>query len=236
VAIDPRGWGCGPGGGTLSGGPGAELRSAAGPLGELPTGTVSGVPSSYVISLVVVVVAVMTSRVLLAARVRASSSRRASRPDAVLVLLGWLGLTFHCGAMFYRSAVESIPGIGSLVETVNAMSTASVVAFTVPAALLLIGLRRARPLLIGSVFAALAAVGVTMYNGGSLDAHLTGVFVAIVLIAFTTAELLAAGRTETPNQRSGPPKLNLAAVESRGRRLPDWAAQADGTAGVSFVH
>lgn len=161
-------------------------------------------PSSYVISLVVVVVAVMTSRLLPAARVQASSSRRASRSDAVLVLLGWLGLTFHCSAMFYRSAVESIPGTGSLVETVNAMSTASVVAFTVPAALLLVGLRRARPWLIGSVFAALAAVGVTMYNGGSLDTHLTAIFVAIVLIAFATAELLAAGRTEKPQSALSP--------------------------------
>ena len=144
----------------------------------------------------------MTSRLLPAARVRASNSRGASRPDVVLVLLGWLGLTFHCSAMFYRSAVESIPGTGSLVETVNAMSTGSVVAFTVPAALLLIGLRRARPWLIGSVFAALAAVGVTMYNGGSLNAHLTAIFVAIALIGFATAELLAAGRTESPSALS----------------------------------
>lgn len=161
-------------------------------------------PSSYVISLVVVVVAVMTSRLIPAARVRASSSRRASRSNAVLVLLGWLGLTFHCSAMFYRSAVESIPGTYSLVETVNAMSTASVVAFTGPAALLLVGLRRARPWLIGSVFAALAAVGVTMYNGGSLDTHLTAIFVAIVLIAFATAELLSAGRTEKPQSALSP--------------------------------
>ena len=160
----------------------------------------------------------MTSRLLLAARVRASSSRRASPPDAVLVLLGWLGLTIHCSAMFYRSAVESIPGTGALVESVNAMSTASVVAFTVPAALLLIGLRRARPWLIGSVFAALAAVGVTMYNGGSLDVHLTAIFVAIVLIAFTTAELLAAGRKKPDPARSS------TGVESRG----GGAARADG--------
>lgn len=164
--------------------------------------TLPGVPSSYVISLVVVVVAVVTSRLLPAARVRASSSRRASRPDAVLVLIGWLGLTFHCGAMFYRSLMESIPGTGSMVETVNAMSIGSVVAFTVPAALLLIGIRRARPWLVGSVFAALVAVGVTMYNGGSLDAHLTAIFVAVALIAFTTAELLAAGRTENPSELS----------------------------------
>ena len=107
-----------------------------------------------------------------------------------------MGLTFHCSAMFYRSAVESIPGTGFLVEAINAMSTASVVAFALPAALLLIGLRRARLWLVGSVFAALAAVGATMYNGGSIDAHLTAIFLAATLIAFTTAELLAAGRTE----------------------------------------
>lgn len=158
----------------------------------------SGVPSSYVISLFVVVVAVVASRLLLSP-VRASRSRRASRPDAVLVLLGWVGLTIHCSAMFDRSAVEWIPGTDSLVEIINAMSTASVVAFTVPAVLLLIGLRRARSRLLGCVFAALAAVGVTMYNGGSLDTHLTAIFVAIVLTAFTTAELLLAGRTRSPD-------------------------------------
>ncbi len=168
----------------------------------LPTRTLDDVPPSYVISLVVVVLGVMASRLLLAARVPARSSRRASPGDAALVLLGWLGLTIHCSAMFYRAAVAAIPGTGSLVDGINAMGTASVVAFIVPAGLLLLGLRRAQSWLIASVLASFAVVGVTMYDGGSLDAHLTAIFVAIALTVFTTTGLLAPGRAAGP--RSAP--------------------------------
>ena len=153
-------------------------------------------PSSYVVSLVLLVAAAVALRLLLAARVGARGSGRANRWDMLLVLLGWLGLTLHCGAMFYRSTVEAIPGTDALVQAVNALGTASVVAFVVPAALVVVGLRRARPLLVVGVFAALTAVGVTMYNGASLEVHLTTIVAAAVLLAFTSVDLFAGGSTD----------------------------------------
>ncbi len=153
-------------------------------------------PSSYVVSLVLLVAVAVTLRLLLGGRLRARGSVRASRWDAVLVLLGWLGLTLHCGAMFYRSTVEAVPGTDALVEAINAMGTASVVAFVVPAVLVLLGLRRARRWMLVGVVAALTAVGVTMYNGASLEVHLATIVGAAVLLALTSVDLFAGGWTD----------------------------------------
>lgn len=150
------------------------------------------------VSLVLAVVTVVAARLLLAARSRSIRASRASRSDALLVVLGWLGLSFHCSAMFYRAAVDWIPGVGPLVNAVNAMGVTSAAAFVVPAALSLLGLRRTRPWLIGSVAVALAAVGITMYNGGSLGVHLGAIFCAVVLMALATAELVSDWRAGTP--------------------------------------
>ena len=115
-------------------------------------------PTSYVVSLVVAVVVVVAARMLLPVPARRSG---AGRVDALLIVLGLVGLTFHCGAMFYRSTVVGVPGTRGLVDAVNAMGTASMVAFAIPAAVLLVGLRRARPVLLVLVVAGLTAVGVT---------------------------------------------------------------------------
>lgn len=149
-------------------------------------------PSSYVVSLVVAAVAVIALR--LALPVPAGRSG-AGWVDAVLVFLGGLGLTFHCGAMFYRSTVDVVPGTSGLIDAVNRMGTASMIAYAVPAAVLLVGLRRARPVLLLLVVAGLTAVGITMYNGSSLDTHLTSIVIAVALIALATVDLFAGGRT-----------------------------------------
>lgn len=125
---------------------------------------------------------------------------RPLRPlDAVVAAVGVLGLVGHCGAMFYPDVIGLIPGIDGYMRAVNALGAASIVLYTVPALLIIIGLRRQHPVALAVLAAALLAVGITMYNGGSLNAHLTAISVSIVVLAVFAGLLIARiGRSERP--------------------------------------
>jgi hypothetical protein len=114
--------------------------------------------------------------------------------DAVLAGLGVLGLAFHCGAMFFRSVVEALPGSAAAISQVNALGTASIAWYVVPAVLLLVGLRRQHPVVLAVVLVALVAVGVTMYDGGPLAVHLAAIFASVVVLAGVAASLLPVPR------------------------------------------
>lgn len=111
--------------------------------------------------------------------------------DGVLAIVGWLGLALHCGAMFGRRFVTWIPGSTAYVDVVNGLGAGSVVLYVVPAALLLVGVRRARRPVLAACAVALVAVGITMYDGSSLPTHLTAIFAAVVLGALASAALAA---------------------------------------------
>lgn len=128
-----------------------------------------------------------------------SGNARATWPEIVLVVLGAFGLAYHCGAMFFTTDFRGVLGLGGYAHTINALGAWSMVAFSVPALLLLVGARNT-PRWYGLLVAAvLAAVGVTMYDDGPLDAHLSAIMLAaIVLIAGLI--LL----TDPPIRRTGP--------------------------------
>ena len=115
--------------------------------------------------------------------------------DVVLSVLGVLGLAFHCGAMFYRPTILSVPGTETAVAEINALGAVSIVAFVVPAALLIVGLRRISSLGLMLIVLALAAVGTTMYDAGPLAAHLAAIFATVMLLALCAATLI--GRPQT---------------------------------------
>lgn len=144
----------------------------------------------YVVSLAVAVGLVFGSRFV----VPVLPSRRHARPitvvDAVLTAVGLAGLTFHCSAMFFSSLVAALPGTSSAIDQINALGTPSKIGYVLPALLVVIGLRRQHPLAVAAVGIALAAVGITMYDGGSLSAHLAAIFVAIVVIAGVVSTLV----------------------------------------------
>ncbi|GAA3640984.1 hypothetical protein GCM10022200_25890 [Microbacterium awajiense] len=117
-------------------------------------------------------------------------ARRSSRVDVTLLVIGVIGLVLHCVAMFYRSILAVIPGTDGYIAAVNAMGPASVVLYVVPALLVLIGLRRQRPVALVIVAVTLVAVCVTMYNGGPLSIHLVTIAAATVAIAGTAALLV----------------------------------------------
>jgi hypothetical protein len=62
--------------------------------------------------------------------------------------------------------------------------------YAVPAALVVLGLRRQHPAALTAVSLALTAVGITMYDGGSLPTHLTAIFVSVVILASVASTLL----------------------------------------------
>lgn len=114
--------------------------------------------------------------------------------DAVLSGAGFLGLVFHCAVMFSQSFADALSGASAAVGQINAMGTASIIWYAVPAALVLLGLRRQHPITLAAVLLALAAVAVTMYDGGSLQVHLSAIFVLVVVLAGITVLALPPSR------------------------------------------
>lgn len=166
-----------------------ELRGTAGSLTAVSTG--------FLVSLVAVVLAVLGARFLIAALPLRRGTVRLTVADLVLVTIGMAGLIFHCGAMFFQSVVKALPGTDPVVGWINALGTTSIILYVVPAALILLGLRRQSLIPLAVVALGLTAVGVTMYNGGSLQAHLTAIFISVVLLAANAAMLI-----QPPGRRS----------------------------------
>lgn len=116
---------------------------------------------------------------------------RLGRVDLAVAGAALATLGFHCGAMFFPSAVAVVPGTDGLAESVRDFGAVSQVEYWVPAGMLVVALRRAwRPLLVGQA-AVLATVGVTMFWSFGLNAHLTAIAAAFLI---TAAVALAAGR------------------------------------------
>ncbi|MBE7188598.1 hypothetical protein [Jatrophihabitans endophyticus] len=108
--------------------------------------------------------------------------RSATPAEAVLVIVGSAGLAYHCGAMFFTASFTGVLGLDGYARVINMLGFGSVVAFAVPCALLLVGIRSTPLPYIMLVAASLVAVGVTMYDRGSLDAHLGAIMAAAVVI------------------------------------------------------
>ena len=124
------------------------------------------------------------------------------RLDALLVLVGDVGLVLHCTAMFARPFAMGIPGVSALVPAVNALGITSLLLYLAPAALVLVGLRRLWPPVPAVVLIALVAVGATMYDGGPLRVHLMAISVAVVLLAAAPLLfVLAVGPTAPARRR-----------------------------------
>ncbi len=139
---------------------------------------------SYLVGLAAAVFALLVLRALPAVRSR-SRSRPMAWAEVLVLVAGVLGLVFHCGAMFFASTVLRVPGSTAAVEQVNAMGPASKVWFAVPAILVLLGLHRQFRPALAAVALTLTAVGITMYDDGPLDTHLTAIFAAALTLTAT---------------------------------------------------
>lgn len=114
--------------------------------------------------------------------------------DLGLFALGLLGLGLHCGAMFFPGVTAVLPGTDVAANAIRALGTASIVWYVVPAGLVIVALRTARPVALAAVAVGLLAVGVTMFNGGRLDVHLVAIFAAVVVLALVVATQVRFGR------------------------------------------
>ena len=85
-------------------------------------------------------------------------------PVLVVAALAALGLVFHCAVMFFEPWVDVVPGVRGAGDTIRAMGPASRWAYAVPAATLVLVLRRVWWPALALLVAALTGVGVTMYG------------------------------------------------------------------------
>ncbi|MEP6665273.1 MAG: hypothetical protein ABJA81_02390 [Nocardioidaceae bacterium] len=144
----------------------------------------------------VVVAVAVGARIVFPGLPLSQKANRISAADAVLVGLGVTGLLAHCTAMFFPELVDSFPWTTTATTQIRGLSTASVVYFVVPCCLVLLGLRRIHPAALGAVAISLAGVGTSMYNGGSLAAHLGWIFILVmVMVAVAAAFVLPPQRT-----------------------------------------
>lgn len=146
--------------------------------------------STFLLSLAAVVAAIVGARSLFGALPLRRVAVALRVTDAGLVGVGLVGLAFHCGAMFFRSTVQPLPGADTVISQIDALKTVSMIWFAVPAALLPLGLRRQHPIALIVVTLALVAVGVTMYDAGPLSMHLTAIFIAVVVLAGVAAAMI----------------------------------------------
>jgi len=109
--------------------------------------------------------------------------------ETVLGLAALVVLAFHCGAMFFPSQVDALPGLHAPAESIRRLGVASQLAFALPALALIVVNRRAWPPLLVLLALSLAAAGVTMFWWFGLNVHLGAIAAAITATAVVTIVL-----------------------------------------------
>lgn len=141
----------------------------------------------FPLSLSVIVAVIFASRFIVAALPVRRLARRMVTADAGMAAVGLLGLTFHCGAMFFVGLVEPLPGADTVIDDIRALGLASIVWYVVPALMVLVGFRGQQLAAVAAVGLVLVGVGVTMYDGGPLQVHLGAIIVAVTALAAVVA-------------------------------------------------
>lgn len=146
------------------------------------------------LSFTIALLAVIGTLLILRLTVRRLPIKALARPihprDAALVVISAIGLFLHCAAMFNQGLIEAVPGTDSYVSTVNGLGVGSAVLYAAPAALLVAGLHGQRRLVSALVASSLLAVGITMYDHGSVAVHLTCIYISVVLLSLTATLLI----------------------------------------------
>ncbi len=144
----------------------------------------------FVVSLLAAVIVVLAARALWTGLPFPKLAKRVTVVDSALLAIGIAVLAFHCGAMFFPRLVDPLPGTGAPARDIRALGAASIVWYVFPAILVLIAIRRQHVSGQAAVAVTLTAVGVTMYNGGSLQVHLAAIYISVLTLAGVTAALL----------------------------------------------
>lgn len=155
------------------------------------------VPSAYWPSLTLLAAGLFVVRLVRRAPLVPGLARGVDVASLALATGATAALAFHCTAMFFPRTVGVVPGLESPTMIVRTLGIGSKLAYYLPAAALLVGLRHVWwPALIALAIA-LLAVGYTMYGSG-LTAHLTALAAAILLGALVVTGLVTRARGSSP--------------------------------------
>jgi len=154
------------------------------------------VSTSYLVGLLVAVIVIFGARLVFAVLPLRRFALPVTATESIVFGVGAAGLVLHCSAMFFSRLVEPLPGADPVINDIRALGTASIIWYVVPAVLVILGLRRQHPVALAMTALALVAVGVTMYNGGSLHVHLAAIFVSVLVLAGVTAMLVLPPRRD----------------------------------------
>ena len=144
----------------------------------------------FVVSLLAAVVVLLAARAAWAGLPLGGFAKRLTVAETALLVLGVAVLVFHCGAMFFPRLVDPLPRTGAVTSDIREMGTASIVWYVVPVLMVLSALRRQHVTGQAAVILTLTAVGITMYNGGSLQVHLAAIYISVLTLAGVSAALL----------------------------------------------
>jgi hypothetical protein len=143
------------------------------------------VSTTFVLSLALAVALLLGARLLLPALPLRGGAITLGLAEFGALAAGLAVLAFHCVAMFFTSLAARLPASASAIDDIRALGTASVVWYVAPVLVVLLALRRLQwgPLTV--VFLALLSIGVTMYDGGTLERHLLTIWGGVTLLAAT---------------------------------------------------
>ena len=128
---------------------------------------------------------------------------RGGRVDLAAAFVALLALAFHCAAMFFPSVVAAAPATSGAAGAVSELGTASQVAYWLPAAVLLLAVRRAHPALLAGEAGALFAVGATMFWDFGLPAHLVAIAAAVLVTTALGTTLRTTGAGPGSRRETG---------------------------------
>ncbi len=138
---------------------------------------------------------------MVAARLRHGAPLLRSRSTVLgpvrsaVAVLSVAALVFHCTAMFFAAWVNAVPGAQAPADAVRALGSVSSWAYCIPAVALLVVLRGTWWPAWVVLAAGLLGVGVTMFAGYSLNAHLAWIALTVIALAFHAAALVTVGRS-----------------------------------------
>lgn len=147
-------------------------------------------PAAYWIGLASAAAAVLLVRLVWRRPLLEERALRLRPREVVLVLLGLLALGFHCAAMFFPRIVDALPAMAATAASVRALGRASQIAYWLPAAAVVLGLRRVWWPPVAFTALGLAGVGITMFWPFPLRVHLAAIGLTILTLAVVAAGLL----------------------------------------------
>lgn len=147
-------------------------------------------PPLFSLSLLAIVAAALGARLLFAALPLRGTARQLSGAQVALGSAGLAGVGFHCASMFFSRTVALLPGSDTVSTEIRSLGTISLIWYVVAALGVVLALRHQHPAAVAGVLLALTGVGVTMYDGGSLQTHLAAIFVSVLVLGAVVAMLV----------------------------------------------